>query len=198
MMRLKEKFTKEIVPAMREKFGYKSVMAVPRVEKVVLNTGFGRMVVGKSNEEQKKIVEATIDDLTTIAGQRAMGTISKKAISAFKTRKGMVIGASVTLRGQRMYDFLERLIYVALPRSRDFQGISEKSIDQRGNLTVAFKEHIAFPEISPEKTKNLFGFEITVVTTTKNRAEGLALMKLMGFPIAALKQENNVKEAITK
>jgi len=183
MMRLKEKFIKEVVPAMREQFGYKSVMAVPKIEKVVLNTGFGRLVVGKLGDEPKKISEAIISDLTEISGQKVMGTRAKKAISAFKTRQGMMIGACVTLRGQRMYDFLERLINIALPRSRDFQGIDPKSVDRSGNLTVALKEHIAFPEISPEKTRAIFGFEMTIVTTAKNQKEGLELLKLIGFPI---------------
>ena len=168
---------------MREKFGYKSGMAVPKVIKVVLNTGFGRLVVGKTGDEPKKLVEAIIGDLTLISGQKVMATKAKKSISAFKTRQGMLIGACVTLRGQRMYDLLERLINIALPRSRDFQGIDPKSVDQSGNLTVAFKEHIAFPEILPEKAKAMFGFEITIVTTAKNQKEGLELFKLMGFPI---------------
>ncbi len=183
MMRLREKFIKEVIPAMRQSFGYKSSMAVPRIEKVVLNTGFGRLVVGKTGDEPKKIVDAIIGDLTLIGGQRVMGTTAKKSIAAFKTRQGMLIGACVTLRGQRMYDFLERLINIALPRSRDFQGIDPKSVDQSGNLTVAFKEHIAFPEILPEKTRAIFGFETTIVTTAKSQKEGLELLKLMGFPI---------------
>jgi len=183
MMRLKEKFIKEVVPAMQAKFGYKSSMAVPKVSKVVLNTGFGRLVVGKLGDEPKKISDAIISDLTQISGQRVMATKAKKAISAFKTRQGMLIGACVTLRGQRMYDFLERLINIALPRSRDFQGIDPKSVDRSGNLTVALKEHIAFPEILPEKTKAIFGFEMTIVTTAKNQKEGLELLKLIGFPI---------------
>ena len=183
MMRAKEKFIKEVIPAMRQNFGYKSSMAVPKITKVVLNTGFGRLVVGKTGDELKKIVEAIIGDLTLISGQKVMGTEAKKSISAFKTRQGMVIGACVTLRGQRMYDFLERLINVALPRSRDFQGIDPKSVDQSGNLTVAFREHISFPEILPEKTKVIFGFEVTIVTTARNQKEGLGLFQLMGFPI---------------
>jgi len=183
MLRLKEKFIKEVVPAMREKFGYKSSMAAPKVIKVVLNTGFGRLVAGKTGDEPKKIVEAIVNDLTLISGQKVMATEAKKAISAFKTRQGMLIGACCTLRGQRMYDFLERLINIALPRSRDFQGIDPKSIDQNGNLTVALKEHIAFPEILPEKTSAIFGLEITVVTTARSREKGLELLKLMGFPI---------------
>lgn len=183
MLKLKEKFIKEVIPAMRQSFGYKKDMAVPRVEKVVLNTGFGRLVAGKTAEEQKKIVEAIINDMSLISGQKVVGTKSKKAIAAFKTRKGMLLGARVTLRGQRMYDFLDRLIHIALPRSRDFRGIDPKSVDQSGNLTVAIKEHIAFPEISPEKTKSIFGFETTVVTTAKNQKQGLELFKLLGFPM---------------
>lgn len=182
-MRLKEKYQKEIIPQLMKELNLSSPMAVPRVEKVVLNTGFGRQVVGKTGEEQKKIQEAVVNDLTMIAGQKAVLTRAKKAISTFKTRKGMPIGACVTLRGQKMYDFLERLIHVALPRSRDFQGIEEKAVDKQGNLTLAIKEHIAFPEISPEKTKMLFSFEITVVTTAKDREKGLKLLKSIGLPI---------------
>lgn len=183
MMRLKEKFIKEIVPAMQKSLGYKTSMAVPKIQKVVLNTGFGRLVVGKTGDEPKKITEAIIGDLTLISGQKVMGTTAKKSIAAFKTRQGMLIGACVTLRGQRMYDFLERLINVALPRSRDFQGIDPKSVDQGGNLTIALREHIAFPEILPEKTRAIFGFEVTIVTTARNQKEGLELLRLIGFPI---------------
>lgn len=185
MLRLKDKYIKEVIPAMQEKFGYKNIMAVPRVEKVVINTGFGRQIVGKTGEEQKKITEAIINDLSIICGQKTMATRAKKAISAFKTRKGMVIGACATLRGSKMYDFMDRLINIALPRSRDFRGIDSKSVDQSGNLTTAIREHIAFPEISPEKVKSIFGFEITVVTTAKTHETGLALLKLLGFPIAS-------------
>lgn len=182
-MRLKEKYQKEIVPQLMKELNLKSPMAVPRVNKVVLNTGFGRQVVGKTGEEQKKIQDAIVNDLTIIAGQKAVLTRAKKAIASFKTRKGMPIGACCTLRGQKMYDFLERLIQVALPRSRDFQGIESKAVDEQGNLTLAIKEHIAFPEISPEKTKMLFSFEITVVTTAGNREKGLKLLKSLGLPI---------------
>ena len=183
MIPLKEKYQKEVIPQMMEKFGYKNVMAVPKIEKVVINTGFGRQVAGKTGEEQKKIQEAIINDLSLIAGQRAVLTRAKKAIAVFKTRQGMPIGACCTLRGEKMYNFLARVIHLALPRSRDFQGIEAKSVDQKGNLTFAIKEQIAFPEISPEKTKMLFSFEITVVTNAKNREQGLGLLRLMGFPI---------------
>lgn len=183
MIRLKEKYKKEVIPQMMEKFGFKNIMAVPKIEKVVVNTGFGRQVIGKTGEEQKKIQQAIINDLSLITGQKAVLTRAKKAIAAFKTRKGMPIGACVTLRGQKMYDFLERVIGLALPRSRDFQGIEAKSVDQKGDLTFAIQEQIAFPEISPEKTKMLFSFEITVVTSAKNREAGLNLLRLLGFPI---------------
>jgi large subunit ribosomal protein L5 len=183
MMRLKEKYQKEAIPQMMKEFGYNNLMAVPGIEKVVVNTGFGRQISGQSGEEQKKIQSAIINDLSLICGQRPVLTRAKKAIASFKTRKGMPIGAQVTLRGGKMYDFLERLIHIALPRSRDFRGIEAKSVDQGGNLTVAVKEQIAFPEVSPEKTKSLFGFEITVVTTARDREKALALFKLLGFPI---------------
>ncbi|MFC1663807.1 50S ribosomal protein L5 [Patescibacteria group bacterium] len=182
-MNLKEKHQKEVIPAMMKKFGYKNVMVVPNIEKVVINTGFGRLISGKTSEEQKKIQNNILNDLALICGQKPVLTKAKKAISGFKTREGMPIGAQVTLRKKRMYDFLERLIYIELPRSHDFQGISLKSFDKKGNLTLGTKEQIAFPEISPEKTKLIFGFEITVVTTAKTNEEGIELLKLLGFPI---------------
>jgi len=182
-MNLKEKFQKEVIPAMMEKFGYKNSMAVPRIKKVVVNTGFGREAVAKTGEEQKKMQESILSDLSLICGQKPVLTKAKKAISSFKLRKGMVVGAKVTLRRQKMYDFLTRLINLALPRSRDFQGIDVNSIDKEGNLTIAVKEHIAFPEISPEKSKFNFGLEITVVTTAKNKAEAESLFRLLGFPL---------------
>jgi len=183
MLKLKEKYQKEVVPRMRQEFGYKNNMAVPRIEKVVINTGFGRQVVGKTAEEQKKIQEAIIHDLSLIAGQKAVLTSAKKAIASFKIRQGMPIGACCTLRSKKMYDFLERLINLALPRSRDFRGINPESVDRSGNLTLAVKEQIAFPEIAPEKTKMLFSFEVTVATNAKNKKEGRELLRLLGFPI---------------
>lgn len=182
-MRLKEKYIKEVVPAMMAKFSYKSKMAVPIVRKVVINTGFGREVAVKTGEEQKKLKEAVLEDLSLISGQKAVLTQAKKAIAGFKIRKGMAIGAKTTLRGQKMNDFLEKIIHVVLPRSRDFRGIESSSVDQKGNLTFAMKEHIAFPEISPEKTKRMFSLEITVDTSAKSKEEGLQLLKLLGFPV---------------
>lgn len=183
MLKLKTKYEKEVVPEMMKRFGYKSVMAVPRITKVVVNTGFGREAVAKTGDEQKKFQENALDSLSLICGQRAVLTKAKKAISSFKLRKGMSIGAMVTLGGQRMYDFLERVINVVLPRSRDFRGIDLKSFDSRGNLTLAIKEHIAFPEIAQEKARQILGLEMTIVTNAGDKEKGSALLKLMGFPI---------------
>jgi len=183
VLKLTEKYKQEVLPQMIEKFGYQSKMAVPRIEKAVVNTGFGKEAAIKTNEEQKKIQEAILEDLSWLSGQKAVLTRAKKAIASFKIRKGMVIGAKVTLRGKKMSDFLEKVIHIVLPRSRDFRGISPISVDQRGNLTLAIREHIVFPEVSPEKVKKIFGLEITVVSTAKNREEGLELLRLLGFPI---------------
>jgi len=183
VVHLSEKYNTEVIPQMMKKFGYKSKMAVPKIEKVVINTGFGRQIAGKSAEEQKKIQEAVSADFALITGQRPILTEAKKSIASFKTRKGLPIGAKVVLRGKRMTDFLERLIHIVLPRTRDFQGIEPNSFDKKGNLTVAIREHIAFPEILPEKAKDIFGLEITVVTNAKSKEEGIELLKLLGFPI---------------
>lgn len=183
MDKLKEKFEKEVVPKMMEQFGYKSKMAVPRIEKVVINTGFGRLVAGLTKQEREKISQEIAHDLALITGQKPLFTKARKSIAGFKVRKGMVIGAKVTLRGRRMYDFLERLIYIALPRTRDFRGIDPKSIDQNGNLTIGIKEHIVFSEVSSENVKRIFGFEITVSTTAKTKEEAETLFRLLGFPI---------------
>ena len=183
MLKLFEKYRKEIIPAMKEKFSYKNDMAVPRIEKVIINTGFGRLIADKTSDEQKKILNNILNDLSLIAGQKAVLTTAKKSIAGFKIRQGMAIGAKVTLRRKKMYDFLDRLINIALPRSRDFRGINSKSIDKRGNLTIGIKEQISFPEISPEKTRFIFSFEIIVTTTAKTKEKGLELLKLTGFPI---------------
>ena len=183
MVGLQEKYIKEVIPSMMEKFGYKNTMAVPKIEKVIVNTGFGRLVSGKTSDEQKKISENILADLSLICGQRPVLTFAKKSISGFKIREGMPVGACATLRGQRMYDFLERLIHIGLPRSRDFRGIEQSSFDKKGNLTLAVKEQITFPEILLERTKINFGFEITIAIKTKNREEGIELLKLLGFPI---------------
>lgn len=183
MLRLKDKYNKEVIPEMMKKFGYKNIMVVPKIKKVVVNTSFGKLISGKTKEEQKKIFTFVLNDLALITSQRPILTKAKKSIAGFKIRQGLPIGAEVTLRKQMMYDFLERVIHIALPRSRDFQGINSKSVDSKGNLTIGIKEHIAFPEISIEKAKFIFGFEITVVTTAKTREEGLELLRLLGFPL---------------
>ena len=177
--RLLVKYHKEVVPAMREKFGYKSIMAVPRIEKVVINVGFGRRAVVKETAAIEKIEK----DLAKLTGQKPAVRKAKKSISGFKVRQGMEIGAMVTLRGKRMYDFIDRLVSIALPRSRDFHGLDPKSLDKQGSLSVGIKEHSIFPEITYESLKDIFGLEISVVTTAKRREEGMELLKLMGFPI---------------
>ena len=183
MESLKEKYKKEVVPAMMKKFGYKSSMAVPSIKKVVLNSSFGKDIVGKSASEREKVQKLITQDLSLIAGQKTNLVKSRKSIAGFKLREGLEIAAVVTLRKNRMWDLLERLIYLSLPRSRDFKGLETKSIDKNGNLSIGFKEHIFFPEIFTEKEKTIFGFEITVVTNAKSKEEGLELYKLLGFPM---------------
>jgi len=182
-MRLPEKYKKEVIPEMMKKFDYKNSMAVPQILKVTVNTGFGKLISEKTSEEQKKILNSILDDLALIGAQHPILTKAKKSISGFKIRKGLPIGAKVTLRKKKMYDFLERLIRIALPRSRDFRGIEPSAFDKKGNLTIGIREQIVFPEVSPERAKNIFGLEITIVTNAKKREEGIELFKLLGFPI---------------
>jgi large subunit ribosomal protein L5 len=181
--KIEEKYINKVIPEMKKKFGYKSVMAVPKIEKVVVNTSYGRKISEKTKDDQKKTINSILEDLSVICGQAAVKTLARKAISSFKIRKGMPIGAKVTLRRGKMKDFLERLINTVLPRTRDFKGISTDFFDQQGNLTFSLKEHIAFPEVSLEKVRNIFGLEITVVTTAKNKEEAVEMFKLLGFPI---------------
>ena len=190
-MRLQDKYKKEVVPEMMERFDYTNAMAVPKIERVVINTGFGRLISSLTGQDQEKTVNFILNDLSLICGQNPVKTRAKKSISGFKIREGVPIGARVTLRRKKMYDFLERLIHIALPRSRDFRGIDSKSVDEKGNLTIGIKEHICFPEVSPEKAKSIFGLEIAVVTTAKSREEGLELLRLLGFPIKRLTTQNN-------
>lgn len=180
MLKLKEKYQKQVVPAMKEKFGYKNSLAVPKIVKVVVNTGFN------PEKKDKKAQEEIARDLALITGQKPSSRRTKKAVSAFKTREGMIIGMAVTLRGKRMHDFLDRLINIVLPRCRDFRGLLEKNIDQGGNLNIGIKEQIVFPEISAESAKNFFGLEIAIVTSAKTRKEGAELFKLLDFPIKGL------------
>ncbi|MFA5360295.1 MAG: 50S ribosomal protein L5 [Patescibacteria group bacterium] len=174
-MNLKQKYKKEIVPKMIEKFGYKNIMAVPKLTKVVINAGVGR------NAKDKNFIESVVSSLERISGQKPVQTKAKQSISAFKTRKGMIIGVAVTLRGQRMYDFMEKLIHVTFPRIRDYRGIDPKQVDNHGNLAVGFKEHIAFPEIKADEVQNVHGLQVCLSTTAKTNKEGLELFKLMGF-----------------
>jgi large subunit ribosomal protein L5 len=164
---------------MKEIFGYKNNLAVPKIEKVVVNCGVGR-IVGMGGGEA--VLDNIRKDLAAICGQFPEAVKAKKSISAFKARQGMVSGFKVTLRGRRMYDFISRLVNIALPRTRDFRGIDEKSIDQTGNLTIGVKEHIIFLEVSAEEVKNIFGFELTICTGS-SRQEAVELLKLLGFPI---------------
>jgi large subunit ribosomal protein L5 len=175
-MRLQELYKKKIMPKLLEEFGYKNNLAVPRLDKVVVNVGFGRYA------KEKSYLENIVKGLSRITGQKPILTKAKKSISAFKIREGMVVGACVTLRRQKMYDFVEKLIHITFPRVRDFRGISEKSVDKSGNLTVGFREHLAFPEIMADEVENIYGLEVSLTTTAKTRKEALALFKMLGFP----------------
>ncbi|MCK5704877.1 MAG: 50S ribosomal protein L5 [Cyclobacteriaceae bacterium] len=175
---LKEKYKNEIVPALKEKFQYKSVMQVPKVLKISINKGIGAGVA------DKKAVDTGVEELTTITGQKAVQTIAKQSISNFKLRDGMAIGARVTLRGEKMYEFIDRLMNVVLPRVRDFRGISEKGFDGRGNYTLGVKEQIIFPEISIDKVSRISGMNITFVTNANSDEESYELLKAFGLPFA--------------
>ena len=174
--RLLEKYNAEIIPALTEKFGFTSVMRVPKLEKIVISQGIGEAVA------DKKLVDGAVEDISIITGQKAVATISKKDVSNFKLRKGMPIGTKVTLRGEKMYDFLDRLISIALPRTRDFKGVPVKGFDGRGNFNMGVKEHIIFPEIDIDKVNKILGMDITFVTTAPNDEEGKALLDAFGFP----------------
>ncbi len=176
MPNLSEKYIKEVRPALQKHLRLTNVMAIPKIEKVVVHVGAGRTRDDKQHEEVQKY-------LMLITGQKSAARAAKKAIASFKTRKGLIIGYQVTLRGKRMYDFLSRLIDVGLPRTRDFRGLDEKSFDQNGNLTIGVKEYIIFPEMMGEDYHFLFGLEVTVVTTARRREEGIELLRLLGFPL---------------
>ncbi len=174
--RLKVKYRNEVVSTLSEKFGYKSVMSVPRLQKIVVSQGIGDAV------GDKKLIDSAVQDMTTITGQRAIATNSKKDISNFKLRKGMPIGTKVNLRGDKMYEFLDRLLSVALPRTRDFRGVSAKGFDGRGNFNMGVKEHIIFPEIDIDKVSRIMGMDITFVTNAETDEEAKALLDAFGFP----------------
>ena len=183
MARLKDIYKKDIVPALQEKFQFKSIMQVPRVTKICINRGIGAAVA------DKKLVDNGVEELTVITGQKAIATIAKKSVSNFKLREGMPIGAKVTLRGVKMYEFMDRLLTVALPRVRDFKGINDKGFDGRGNYTLGVKEQIIFPEISIDKIKGISGMDITFVTNAENDEQSYELLKAFGMPFANAKKE---------
>lgn len=178
MARLKEMYKNEVVPAMMEKFGYKSIMEIPKIEKIVINMGLGEI------KENPKAIESTINDLALISGQKPIVIRAKKSVANFKLREGMPVGAKVTLRGKRMYEFADRLLNIALPRVRDFRGVSPNAFDGRGNYALGIKEQLIFPEIDYDKVEKVQGMDIVFVTTAKTDEESRELLKLMGMPFA--------------
>jgi len=183
--RLADKYTKEVIPALMKKFAYKSVMQTPKLEKICINRGVNGAVT------DKKLVDIAVEELNTITGQKAVPTMSKKDISNFKLRKGMPIGARVTLRGEKMFEFLDRLVSVSLPRVRDFKGISDKAFDGRGNYTLGVTEQIIFPEIDIDKVNKITGLDITFVTSANTNEEAYELLKELGMPFKNIKKDNN-------
>ncbi len=180
MPRLKDTYSSEVIPAMMKKFGYKNVMQVPRLEKIVINMGLGDV------KENAKGLESAVDDLKVIAAQKPVVTIAKKSVANFKVREGMKIGAKATLRGKRMYEFADRLMNVALPRVRDFRGISPTSFDGRGNFAMGLKEQLVFPEIVYDNVDKIRGMDIIIVTTAKSDEEARELLGFLGMPFAQL------------
>ena len=176
MSRLKDRYLKEVVPGLKKEFGYTNVMAIPKVEKVVVNMGLGEAT------QNVKLIDAGADELGRITGQRAVTTRAKKSIAAFKVRQGMPVGTMVTLRGERMYEFLDRLMNIALPRVRDFKGVSPKGFDGRGNYTLGLREQLIFPEIEYDKIDKIRGMEITIVTNAPSDDQAAALLQMLGMP----------------
>ncbi len=179
MPRLKNKYNSEVVPSMMQKFGYKNIMQVPRLEKVILNMGVGEAI------QNAKAIDAAVNDLMVVTGQRPVVTKAKKSIAAFKLRAGMTVGCKLTLRGDRMYEFVDKLVNVALPRVRDFRGVSSKSFDGRGNYAMGVREQLIFPEIEYEKIDKVRGMDIIFVTTARTDEEARELLRLMGMPFQA-------------
>jgi len=179
MSRLREKYVGEVVPALKNEFGYKNVMAIPRIEKVVVNMGLGEAT------QNAKVIDVAVDELARITGQKAVIRRAKKSIAQFKVRQGMPVGATVTLRGARMYEFLDRLMSIALPRVRDFKGISPKGFDGRGNYTLGLRDQLLFPEIDYMKVDKARGMNVSVVTTAKTDEECRKLLQLIGLPFRA-------------
>ena len=176
MSRLKDRYLKEVVPGLKKEFGYKNVMAIPKIEKVVVNMGLGEAT------QNVKLIDAGADEIGRITGQRAVTTRAKKSIAAFKVRAGMPVGTMVTLRGERMYEFLDRLMNIALPRVRDFKGVSPKGFDGRGNYTLGLKDQLLFPEIDYMKVDKARGMNISVITSAKTDEESRRLLQLLGMP----------------
>jgi large subunit ribosomal protein L5 len=176
--RLKERYREEVVPALVKEFGYENVMQAPRLEKIVLNVGLGEAI------QDSKALDSAAEDVATISGQRPVITRAKKSIAAFKVRKGMSIGVTVTVRGDRMYELFDRMVNAALPRIRDFQGVSPYSFDGRGNYSLGVKEQLIFPEVDYDKIDRIRGFQVTVVTTARSDEEGKRLLELLGMPFA--------------
>jgi large subunit ribosomal protein L5 len=174
--RLKEKYIKEIAPALAKEFGYTNPMSIPRLEKIVINMGLGEAI------QNNKVIDAAVNDLTTVVGQKPVVTKAKKSIAAFKLREGMSIGTMVTLRGDRMYEFLDRFVSIALPRVRDFRGVSPKAFDGRGNYTIGLRDQLIFPEIDFGKIDKARGMNVCIVTTAKNDEEARSLLRHMGMP----------------
>ena len=181
MSYLFEKYQKEIAPILKKEFGLKNVFQIPKVEKIVVNSGIGRFITQNPQRKDHIIKEAT-DILSKITGQKPLLTSARQSIAGFKLREGMTIGLKVTLRGKRAYDFLSRLIGAALPRSRDFQGLSKKSVGPTGVLDIGIQEHIAFPEVAQQQASLLYGFQVTIILTTKKREMALRFYELLGFP----------------
>ncbi len=177
MSDLLTKYRKEIAPAMQKKFGIENIMAVPKIDKVIINVGIGKMT------KDSKFLDKVERDMSLLSGQKAVFKKAKKSIAGFKLREGVNIGIMTTLRGKRMYDFIDRLIHIALPRSKDFRGIDSKNFDSLGNLNLGVKEHSIFPEIHYESLKDIFSLQVTVVTTAKEREQGIELLRQLGFPI---------------
>jgi large subunit ribosomal protein L5 len=183
MINIRTLYQTAAFPALKKEFGLKNPMAVPKITKVVINVGIGRML------KNSKHVDEVVDTLATITGQQPVMTKAKKAIAGFKTRKGLEVGVRVTLHGEKMWSFLDRLFHIALPRTRDFQGITPASIDQNGNANIGIKEQVIFPEVSPEKIQQMFGFQINIVTTAKNRAEAEHMFRAIGMPLQSSNQQ---------
>jgi len=177
MNNLKEIYIREVIPQLKEQLGYKNNLAVPRIEKVTVNVGIGKVV------HDPKFLDVVVNTLTRITGQKPVFTKAKKSISNFKVRKGMTVGVMVTLRGNRMYDLIEKLVKISWPRTRDFRGLPLKMISNQGNLNIGFKEHTVFPEIRTDEVEVIHGLEVNITTSAKTKKEGILLFKLLGFPL---------------